>query len=225
MDEKREIQRQANELHGVCGKVCGVKATCTVTVKPVPVESLELNAYDITIYVGQSYPLQAIITPANASDKRATWSAIGLLYASVDRNGVVTGRLPGTAQVSCRVGGLEATCRVTVEAWPAGLVHEVMRGISSDGIPQGQDGIAYFLSFFFTLLGFVQFLSNLGFSDGAALNYLADLLDYSDSNGLTIFEIFAMITGIANVLLTLGTAVASLMKGLFGILLKAGRLT
>ena len=106
----------------------GVKATCAVTVMPVSVDSLELNAYDITIYVGQSYPLQAIITPANASDKRTTWNITGLLYASVDRNGVVTGHLPGVAQVICRVGDLKATCRVTVEEWPEGLGFEVSYG-------------------------------------------------------------------------------------------------
>ena len=93
-----------------------VKATCAVTVKPVPVTSVTLNVHDVTIYVGERYQLQATVKPDNASDKRASWGHLsGLPYVAIDRNGMVTGLRPGASRVYCRVGGLEATCRVVVK--------------------------------------------------------------------------------------------------------------
>ena len=45
-----------------------------------------------------------------------------LLWATVDRSGLVTGRCPGSATVYCRAGGVEVTCRVTVVMPTAGAM-------------------------------------------------------------------------------------------------------
>ena len=52
-----------------------------------------------TINVGATCKLKAVIYPSNASNKNVTWSSSNKNIATVNSNGVVTGKKPGTVTI------------------------------------------------------------------------------------------------------------------------------
>lgn len=70
-----------------------------------------------TVDVNGTQTLTATITPANASNQNVTWTVTsGSTYASVDANGVVTGKAVGSATVQVKTvdGDYTDECTVTV---------------------------------------------------------------------------------------------------------------
>lgn len=104
-----------------CKTVDGAKkATCTIKVLPIAAKGVKLNKTAITVSAGKSATLYAAVYPTNASDKTVVWSSKNSSIASVNQNGVVTGRAGGTTIIYCktRSGGHVASCKVTVKAVP-----------------------------------------------------------------------------------------------------------
>ena len=97
----------ATASNGVTGRV-----TITVT---VPVEAVSLSESEITINPGESISLELTINPNDATDKHTTFTTSDANVATVSEDGAVLGVSPGTATITCVVGGLRATCTVTVE--------------------------------------------------------------------------------------------------------------
>ena len=95
----------------------GFKATCLVTVVPIPVpaESVEIEAENDlnTIRIDETLALEAIINPVDTTDPIA-WSSNNETVAVVSANGVVTGLSEGKATIKVVVGSVEATYEVTV---------------------------------------------------------------------------------------------------------------
>ena len=89
-------------------------ATCTVTVKTVPVEGIALDRSEATIEVDGTVTLVATVSPENATDKTVTWSSSDESVATV-ADGVVTGVKVGTATITAKAGDKTATCVVTVK--------------------------------------------------------------------------------------------------------------
>ena len=91
-------------------------ASCTVTVKPVAVSSVELNKAATNIQIGGSETLTATVLPENAANKNVTWSSSDATVASVDANGKVSALKVGTATITVKTadGNKTATCSVTV---------------------------------------------------------------------------------------------------------------
>ncbi|PKM76219.1 MAG: hypothetical protein CVU90_13305 [Firmicutes bacterium HGW-Firmicutes-15] len=73
--------------------------TCTVTVNPVLVESITLNASSDSLPIGQSKTLIATITPTNATNKTINWTSNHPDIASVT-NGLVKCLAVGEATVT-----------------------------------------------------------------------------------------------------------------------------
>lgn len=101
----------------------GFKASCRVIVKKklIHVQSVSLNLPSITITEGGSVILGATVLPANADDRSVTWSASPESVVTVEQNGhngnvTAVGPGEGTVTVTTNDGGLQATCKVTVEA-------------------------------------------------------------------------------------------------------------
>ena len=94
----------------------GKTAKCTVTVT-VPVSGVTLNKTSVTLVAGESIALKATVKPADASDKKVTWSSSKTAVATVSSSGKVTAVKAGTAVITVKTadGGKTAKCTVTVK--------------------------------------------------------------------------------------------------------------
>ena len=94
-------------------------ATCTVTVSAatVAVTGVSLNQTTLTMTVGETETLTAVVAPTNATNKSVTWSSNNTAVATVSSSGVITAKTVGTATITVRTvdGGKTATCAVTVK--------------------------------------------------------------------------------------------------------------
>ena len=92
-----------------------VSAKCEVTVNPISVTGVSLNA-TAEVYEFEEVTLKAVVAPANASYKDSLkWESADTTIAKV-KDGVVKGVKAGatTVTVTTKDGGKTATCNVTV---------------------------------------------------------------------------------------------------------------
>ena len=83
--------------------------------------SVKLNRSSLGLGVGESYGLIHTVSPGYAS-KSVTWSSSNSGIAAVDKNGKVTGKKPGTANVTVKTSnGKTSICKVTVKAAPSSV--------------------------------------------------------------------------------------------------------
>ena len=97
--------------------VTGANATasCTVTVT-IPPERIVLSQEELSLNVGSTQPLAAVVMPENATDKQVTWESSDTAIVTVGTDGTVTAVAPGSAAVTVRCGEVTASCTVTVTA-------------------------------------------------------------------------------------------------------------
>ena len=76
----------------------GYEAQCLVTVIQ-PVEAISLDKHSLSIKVGESESLHYNILPTNADNKKVLWSANDTTIATVDNNGIVTGKKSGNTVI------------------------------------------------------------------------------------------------------------------------------
>lgn len=108
----------------------GVQGTYTLTFTAptvsVAVTSVAVDKNAETIKVGATIPLSATVTYEDATtDSKVSWSSSDETVATVDANGVVTGKKEGTATITATTKGkdangqpLAANCEITVEKEP-----------------------------------------------------------------------------------------------------------
>ena len=102
-----------------CTTVNGHTAECTVTVVPIPVESVTLNLSETTLKSGETLQLTAELRPENATYKSVTWSSSDAGVATTGENGLITAVSVGTAVITVTTAnGLTAECEVTVVPTP-----------------------------------------------------------------------------------------------------------
>lgn len=91
-----------------------ISGTCVVTVNAVEVESITLS--DVSLAVGESQTLQAVVAPTNATNKTITWSIDDESIATINSSsGKITGVSKGTAIVTAKaLNGVTTTAKVTV---------------------------------------------------------------------------------------------------------------
>ena len=92
----------------------GLKTEFEIEVKEVPVTNITIpNA--ISIYRSKMQQLNAVVLPANTSDKTVTWESDNPTVASVNSNGLINAKARGTAIITATTAnGLKAQCEVTV---------------------------------------------------------------------------------------------------------------
>lgn len=92
-----------------------VKATCKLTVAK-SVTGVLLDKTNITMAVGKTTTLTPTVTPKSASNKGVTWSSNNYDVADVDKNGKITAKGTGYAEITVKTkdGGYKSICRVTV---------------------------------------------------------------------------------------------------------------
>ena len=95
----------------------GYTAECIVTVNDKqPVSGVELSEETAAIRIGNSKQLTATVMPEDADNQNVTWSSDNEEVATVDDTGKVTGKKPGTANITVTTedGGYTDNCKVTV---------------------------------------------------------------------------------------------------------------
>jgi hypothetical protein len=89
---------------------------------PVAVTDITLNKATAAINVGNNEPLIATIAPGNATNKSVTWTSDKTDIATVNKNGVVTGKANGSATITATSAdntAKSAVCTVTVSGTAA----------------------------------------------------------------------------------------------------------
>ena len=98
----------------------GSKATCKVTVKPVYVTGIVLEAPGEALVTGGSYQLKATCAPENASNTALSWKSSNTSVIRVDANtGAITCLKAGTATITATAkdgSRKKATIQLTLEA-------------------------------------------------------------------------------------------------------------
>lgn len=80
----------------------------------IPVTGIELNQTSLSIEIGKTAELKAVVLPDDATNKNVAWSSSNSSIASVSE-GVITAVSSGTAVITAAAGGKEASCTVTVK--------------------------------------------------------------------------------------------------------------
>lgn len=96
------------------------KVTCKITVKQ-PVKKVTITPSSAQVTEGQKVKLKVNVSPANASNKKVTWKSNNTSIATVDGNGVVTGKKAGNATITATAAdgsGKSASATVNVKAKP-----------------------------------------------------------------------------------------------------------
>ena len=118
VDQKGLVQAKAygKVKITVTSKDGGLEAVCNVTVEPVAVTEVSLNAKAVTLKVGETYQLKETILPENATDKTVTWTSSNTKAATVS-GGAVTAVGTGSAVIIVKTnsGAKTASCTVTVQ--------------------------------------------------------------------------------------------------------------
>lgn len=85
----------------------------------IHVTGITLNESTVSIVKGNTFELEATVTPNDATDKSVTWSSSDENVATVDSNGVVSGVASGDATITVTTvdGGLTAQCSVSVSEY------------------------------------------------------------------------------------------------------------
>lgn len=93
----------------------GVSASCVVTVTGA--ESVILNKEEVSMYIGDTETLTATVYPDGLINKTLSWSSSKTSVATVDQNGLVIARAPGTATIRATAtdgSGVSDSCVVNV---------------------------------------------------------------------------------------------------------------
>lgn len=91
--------------------------SCTNEPDTIPVTNVTLNSSSVELVEGDSFLLEATVSPSNATNTTVIWSTSNASVASVDR-GKIQAHAPGKAVITVTTddGGKKATCDVTVNA-------------------------------------------------------------------------------------------------------------
>ena len=96
--------------------ISDISSDITATIGYPRPESISLSSSNSTTYAGCSIKLSATIKPDDALNKNITWSSSDNSIATIDGNGIITGKAAGTVDITAttEVGGLTATCKVNI---------------------------------------------------------------------------------------------------------------
>ena len=93
----------------------GKSATCSVKVssKIVAVTSITLDKTSLSMQVGETETITAIVSPDNATDKTVEWGSSDVAVATV-ADGIITAKKSGEAIITAKSGSCIAECKVTI---------------------------------------------------------------------------------------------------------------
>lgn len=103
----------------------GVSGTAVITVRPVPVASVDVSPATGSVFIGQSVQLSATANDSSGNTlagRTITWKSSAPSTASVSSTGLVTGLFPGTVTITASSEGKDGTAQVTVTLIPLGSI-------------------------------------------------------------------------------------------------------
>ena len=80
----------------------------------IPVDRIYLSSKTLSMAPGCTYAFSANVYPKKATDQTIVWSSDNLAVATIDQNGVCTAMDEGVANISAEIGGVVASCPLTV---------------------------------------------------------------------------------------------------------------
>ena len=91
--------------------------SCTHEPDTISVTNVTLSSSSVELVEGDSFQLEATVSPSNATNTTVIWSSSNASVATVDR-GKIMAHKPGNATITVTSddGGKKATCNVTVTA-------------------------------------------------------------------------------------------------------------
>ncbi len=94
-----------------------MSAALEVVVEPIPANGVVIVPSTLNVFVTETKPLTATVTPNNASNQNVTWSSSNDAVAAVDQDGKVTGVGAGETTITAIAedGGFTAECAVIVK--------------------------------------------------------------------------------------------------------------
>ncbi|MDO5428841.1 Ig-like domain-containing protein [Parabacteroides sp.] len=106
----------------------------TPVVPDVRVTGVKLNVTSKSIAVGESFVLNATVSPSNATMKSVSWSSSDETVATVDADGIVTALKVGSCKITVATddGNKTATCDVSVSTTVS--IEQIAEGIRVYGI-------------------------------------------------------------------------------------------
>ncbi|MDR2916649.1 MAG: Ig-like domain-containing protein [Tannerella sp.] len=95
-----------------------ITSFCEITIVPayIPVTSLSLNETNLVLTENETYRLNAIVMPSDATVQAVIWTSQDESVATVDGSGNITARSEGTTVITAEADGKFAFCNVKVEA-------------------------------------------------------------------------------------------------------------
>lgn len=94
-------------------------ATSEVTVKEIPLNSIEIDISNFDLEIGKTEKLNIICNPENTTDNiHVEWSSSNEEVATIDQNGNIKALSVGTTVITAKVGEKTASVEVTVKAIP-----------------------------------------------------------------------------------------------------------
>lgn len=104
----------------------------------VPVTSITFDSSSLTLEVGDTHTLSAVVAPQEATDKSLTWTSSDNDVATVSNDGVVTAVNAGTTTITATANddsGVKAECEVTVEELELEPIAYIVNGVTFVMIP------------------------------------------------------------------------------------------
>lgn len=96
----------------------GKQDQCTIKVieDTIPVTSIEIETDDVTLVEGESTTLKLVVQPNNTTDHNYTWTSSDTSVVTVDSNGMISAKKPGTALITVMTKNKKiAICDVEVK--------------------------------------------------------------------------------------------------------------
>ena len=120
VDQNGKINAIAGGEAIISAKAGDKSTECKVSVS-VQATSVSLNKTSVEMHPSETIQLVATILPEDTTEK-ASWSSTNQGVASVDENGMVVALNEGSSIIKIAVGGIEASCSITVIAKPNDII-------------------------------------------------------------------------------------------------------
>lgn len=117
--QKMKDLMEGKHIFSTSSKSTAIAVDSTNWNKKIPqyieVESISLAIDSKKLKIGDSYQLNAIIEPNNATNKTVKWRSYDPDIASIDENGLITANSLGSTKITATsVNDLKASCEITV---------------------------------------------------------------------------------------------------------------